>query len=93
MSIDVRDNTGTHRFEAELEGQTAFSAYRLEGRRLTLLHTEVPPEFEGKGVGSALAKFAFEHAKANNLEVTPRCPFMAKWSQRHPEYAGLIRAE
>jgi predicted GNAT family acetyltransferase len=91
MGYEVRDNEAERRFEIALDGKLAFSRYHLSGDSITFLHTEVPKEFEGKGIGSALAKHVLEHAKANNLKVTPMCPFIKAYIDRHPEYQGLLK--
>ena len=87
----VQNNEAASRFEIEIEGHTAFLTYKERGNSLALLHTDVPPEFEGRGVGSALAKAALDHARARSLKVLPYCPFVAAYLERHPEYADLIR--
>ncbi len=89
-NITVVDNSAAHRFEVELEGKTAFAEYRVEDERMTLPHTLVPPEFEGRGVASALARHAFNHAREKGLTVIPSCPFMAAWVKKHPEFQGLV---
>ena len=38
--------------EATVDGHTGVLEYRLDGDRLELVHTEVPDELEGRGVGS-----------------------------------------
>lgn len=53
--------------------------YNRSGREITLIHTDVPPSFQGKGVGKILAKHAFDHAKDNKLDVTCQCHFLAKY--------------
>ena len=89
MLPDVIDNPASHRFELSLDGHTAFTTYRLAGDVLSVPHTEVPREFEGRGIGSALVKGVLEIARARGLKVRPLCPFVAAYMQRHPEYADL----
>lgn len=90
--MDVSNNEAASRFESSVDGYTAFLNYKLRGTLLALIHTEVPPELEGRGVGSALARFALEFAKERGLKVLPSCPFVAAYIERHPEYAELVRS-
>lgn len=90
--VTVTDNTERSRFEVNLDGHTAFAEYRLKPGRIVLPHTVVPPEFEGKGVASALARYAFGHARAQGLKVVPTCPFMAGWVKKHPEEHDIVDA-
>jgi len=89
----VAMNTATHRFEARLEGETAFAEYSLLHDALVLPHTVVPPAFEGKGVASALAKAALGYAREHGLKVKPICPFMAGYIQKHPEWQDLVHKD
>ena len=54
------------------------------------MHTEVSPEYEGRGVGAALVRTALDEARAANLQVLPVCPFFAGWIARHPDYQDLL---
>lgn len=90
MSNNVRDNADKHRFELEFDGHLAFSQYRRDGDTLTILHTEVPKEHAGKGVGSALVRGLLDIARAQGLKVRPKCPFVAGYMNKHAaEYADL----
>ena len=86
-------NDKTHRFETTLDGETAFTEYVLHNGAIVLPHTLVPPAFEGKGVGSALAKAALGYARAHGLTVKPICPFIAGYIQKHPEWQDLVDPE
>jgi uncharacterized protein len=89
--ISVRDNAEKKRFETEFEGQTAFVDYIRNGDTIWLTHTEVPPAIEGRGVGTALAKYALDYAELNALKVVPKCPFIADYLKSHPQYASLVK--
>ena len=89
MSNNVRDNTARTRFELDADGHVAFSNYRRTDGILSILHTEVPRELEGRGIGSALIRGVLDSARAQGLKVNPVCPFARAYIERHPEYAGL----
>lgn len=91
--VEVVQNPERHRFEAEVDGGLAVLDYRSEDGRLILDHTGVPEAAEGKGVGSALARAALEHARVEGLRVTVHCPFVRSWLRRHPEYHDLLEGK
>ncbi|HET6555788.1 MAG TPA: GNAT family N-acetyltransferase [Prolixibacteraceae bacterium] len=43
--------------------------------RLVIDHTEVYPEFEGKGLGKKLVMEAVEFAREKNLKIIPLCSY------------------
>ena len=92
MSDTVRNNPAQSRFELDVEGHTAIAVYRLEGGVITFVHTEVPPELGGKGVGSRLVQGALDQIRAEGLKVVAQCPFVKAWIGKHPDYADLLRA-
>jgi predicted GNAT family acetyltransferase len=55
---DVVDNKTEHRFELSVEGHLAAAHYKRADGVITFVHTEVPAELGGKGVGSKLVKGA-----------------------------------
>ena len=86
----VRDNPERNRFELPLDGHTAFSEYRRNGDVLTIMHTEVPPELNGRGIGSALVRGMLAIVRRDGLKVVPRCPFVRAYIGKHSEYADLL---
>lgn len=48
-------------------------------------HTEVFPDFDGKGVGKKLVMAAVEYARANNFKIMPLCPFAKAVFERTKE--------
>jgi uncharacterized protein len=88
---DVVNNGSQHRFELVVEGHLAASYYKRDGNVITIIHTEVPPELGGKGVGSTLVQGALDQVRAEGLKVIPACPFVKAWVGKHPEYKDLLQ--
>jgi len=92
-AIVLVDNPEESRFETNVDGHIAFVSYLRRGDTIFFTHTEVPRELEGRGLGSALARAVLDRARAEHWQVVARCPFIAKYVERHPEYQSLIRRE
>ena len=92
MSTTVRDNPDESRYELVVDGRLAgIAQYRLNSERITMYHTEVEPEFEGRGLGDELARAALDDVRRRGLVLVPLCPFIAAFIRRHPgEYLDLV---
>jgi len=91
QQLTIVDNADERRYEARFGDQLAgWVEYGRVQSRLVALHTEVPPEFGGRGVASALVRRVLDDARAGGFAVTPRCPFFKAHFQRHPEDRDLL---
>jgi predicted GNAT family acetyltransferase len=91
MTAEVHEEPDRSRFAARVEGRLAgFAAYELTDGVITFTHTVVGDDFEGQGVGNALARTGLDAARERGLVVVPRCSFIAGWIDRHPDYADLV---
>jgi uncharacterized protein len=90
MSNAVRDNTALHRFELDVDGHTAVAYYQLSPGVITFTQTEVPTELSGRGIGSQLTRGALDAVRALGLKVVAKCPFIAAFMGKHPEYSDLL---
>jgi predicted GNAT family acetyltransferase len=88
--LNIFNNKQRQQFQVHLDGAIASLEYRLNDGMIVLMHTEVPEKFGGHGVGSALAQFALDYARANHLPVKVYCPFVATFVKRHPEYKDIV---
>lgn len=92
MSTEISDNAAKSRYEIRLDGDLAgFAEYEQGEGAVVFTHTEVDSAFEGKGVGSALARGALDDVRSKGLSVVPLCPFIKKWIGKHPDYHDLVR--
>lgn len=91
MDIRVRENPEQHRFERPIHDNALAAAYyRIADGRIVFVHTEVPTEFSGQGIATALARGAFDILRATGRKATAICPFMAHFVITHPEYADVV---
>lgn len=91
-AAEVTLNPQQHQFEARLNDRVVGTLiYRMDDDVMALVSTEVEPELGGRGIGSALVRFAFETAReSGDTKIRPVCPFAVEWVKRHTEYADLV---
>ncbi|HEX4820192.1 MAG TPA: GNAT family N-acetyltransferase [Acidimicrobiales bacterium] len=82
---DVVDRADEERFVIEEDGHTSELVYHLNGSRFVLIHTEVPDELAGRGIGGRLVRAALDRARREDLTVVPKCPFARSWLEQHPD--------
>ena len=92
-AAQVTHDPARGRFEYQSGGRTALLAYRIRDGRIILLHTEVPAELEGQGLGGQLVSAAIDYAAREGLAVVPLCPFAESWLARHPDVAARVRID
>ena len=89
--LEITNNEAARRWEARLDGELAgYSEYRVGRGSVVFTHTVVDPEFEGRGIGSSLAKTALDAAVAAGQRIVPYCPFVSAYLRRHNEYDDWV---
>ena len=66
---DIVNNRAQHRYELAVDSHIAATYYEIAGDVITFVHTEVPPELGGKGIGSRLIRGALDQVRADGLKV------------------------
>ena len=87
----VIENEERERYEVTVDGALAgFAQYERRDGRTVFNHTEIDPEFEGKGLGGQLVKFALDSEREAGRSIVPLCPFVRRYLERHPEFDDLV---
>lgn len=89
----VTDNPSASRYELRVGTELAgFVEYELRQHDtvISLVHTEIEPAFEGKGLAARLARFSLDDARERGLAVLPFCPYLNSWIKKHPDYTDLV---
>jgi predicted GNAT family acetyltransferase len=85
MQPDIEHQADSGRFVAALDRAAGRLDYRLAPGVMTILHTEVDPALEGRGVAGALVRAALDHARSAGLRVESVCTYARSYMERHPE--------
>ena len=88
---EIVNNRTKRRYELVVDGHVAASFYELAGPVITFVHTEVPPELGGKGIGSRLIGGALDQVRSEKLKVVAQCPFVKGFIDKNPGYADLLQ--
>ena len=90
MAENFRDDEDRSRFKLDVGGSIAFITYRKSPGAITLVHTEVPPELGGQGVGSKLGRATLDAVRAEGWKLSVECDFVRSFMTKHPEYNDLL---
>jgi uncharacterized protein len=84
-NVRVLDVPAASRYEARAGDDLAgVLEYIVKRGRLALVHTEVDPAYQGRGIAGDLARFALDDASRRGLRVMAICPYVRTYLERHP---------
>ncbi len=89
-AYEISHDEEAHQFGTTVDGCACELDYRLGNMVMTITHTGVPPQVEGRGIAAELTRVALETARARGWKVVGACSYAAAYLRRHPEYADLI---
>ena len=83
--LEITDVPEARRYEGRVAGElVGWVDYARARTRLVALHTEVRPEFGGRGYGKALVRHVIADARASRFTISPRCPLFVAHFERNP---------
>ena len=66
--------------------------YSNAGNKMIIDHTEVSPEFQGRGVGKQMVMAAADYARENGRRIVPLCSFARDIFDRVPALGDVLCA-
>lgn len=92
MATEVVQDAPQNRFQLLLDGEyVGETDYILRDDTIVFTHTEVDPAHQGSGLASELVRGALNLVRAEtDLRVVAKCPYMAAWIAKHPDYQDLL---
>jgi redox-sensitive bicupin YhaK (pirin superfamily)/predicted GNAT family acetyltransferase len=82
-----------HRYEIVVDGRLAgFTEFRDRDGQRVFFHTEIEEAFAGRGLASVLVQQALSDVRKSGRRIVPVCPYVAKFLQKHDEFADITDA-
>lgn len=93
MEIKFEESASKGSFFVEENGQrlATMTISKAGDKTFIIDHTEVSDSLRGKNVGKQLVAAAVDHARKNNLNIIPLCPFAKSVFERVKEYQDVLK--
>lgn len=91
MTATVTHNVEKSRYDIETDGELAgFAEYHERDGIAAFLHTEISPDFGGRGLATQLIRESLDDARAKGWKIEPFCPFVRAFIQKNKDYRDLV---
>ncbi len=80
-------------FEMTIEGKIAKVNYTLKNETLYLIHSEIPYELRGKGLGKILVEKTFEYIQEHQLKAVPVCSYTKKVARENDKWRDILNGK
>jgi predicted GNAT family acetyltransferase len=88
FEFTIVDRSERSRYEIRTGDELAgFVKYERHPDHLDLVHTEILPAFEGRGLGGRLVAGLLADVRAKGGRIVASCPFVSRYLAKHPENA------
>jgi predicted GNAT family acetyltransferase len=80
----INHDPAAHRFTAAVEDHLAVLDYTVDGGVMSIMHTNVPPAVQGRGIAAELMGAALSAARAEGWKVNAVCSYAVDYLRKHP---------
>jgi len=77
-------------FEMSVNGEIATVSYTQEGNTLYLIHSEVPYNLRGQGIGKELVEKTLEYIQENDLKAKPICSYIRRVAKGDQKWESIL---
>jgi len=91
--LNISHDRPHNRFTLDINGELAKVVYRLEAGKMYLVHSEVPYNLRGLGIGKVLVEKSFEKLTEEGYEAVAVCSFIRAVAQRSDTWRNIIAQE
>lgn len=88
--LDIVHDKDNSRFTLDINGELAKVEYRLKNNKMYLVHSEVPYNLRGKGIGKILVEKTFEKLTEEDYKAIAVCSYVKAVARRSEKWSEII---
>ncbi len=88
--LDIKHEKESNRFTMDINGEIAKVDYSLRDGKMYLVHSEVPYNLRGKGIGKVLVEKTFEKLTEEGYKAVAVCSYIRAVARRSEKWNSII---
>ena len=88
--LEIVHDTAVKKFTLDINGEEAKVDYIVKNDRLYLVHSEVPYDLRGRGIGKVLVEKTFEKLTEEGYEAVAVCSYIRAVARRSEHWKDII---
>ena len=89
--MNIRHDKENKRFTSDINGELATVEYALRNDKMYLVHSEVPYNLRGQGIGKVLVEKAFEKLTEEGYKAVAVCSYVKAVARRSEKWRHIIK--
>ncbi len=90
QQLEIQHDTTNQNYVLDINGEKAVVSYTLKNGKMYLVHSEVPYNLRGRGIGKELVIKTFEKLTAEGHKAVAVCSFVKAIKNRDPYWKDII---
>ena len=88
--LDIKHDKDNNRFTLDINSELAKVEYTLKDNKMYLVHSEIPYNLRGKGIGKVLVEKTFEKLTEEGYNAIAICPYVKAVARRSEKWSKII---
>jgi len=88
--LDIEHDKGHNRFTLNINGELAKVDYKIKNNKMYLVHSEVPYNLRGQGIGKTLVEKTFEKLTEEGYKAVAVCSYIKAVAKRSENWNSII---
>lgn len=88
--LEIKHDKDNQQFTLDINGELAKVEYKLKDNKVYLVHSEVPYNLRGQGIGKILVEKTFEQLTKEGYEAVAVCSYVRAVASRSEKWKDII---